>query len=317
MDISVVVPLYNEVESLPELTTWISRIMDENNFTYEIVLVDDGSNDGSWEMINKLRLNTPFIKGVKFRRNYGKSAALNTGFEKAQGDVIITMDADLQDSPDEIPALYRRITEDKYDLISGWKAKRYDPLSKTIPTKVYNWATRKMSGIDNLHDFNCGLKAYRKAVVKNIEVYGEMHRYVPVIAKWAGFTKIGEQVVEHRARKYGTTKFGMSRFINGLLDLLSIFFVGKFGRRPMHFFGVMGTLSFFTGTVIAIWLIADKLYDIAHHIKITRDVTDQPLFYIALVAIILGSQLFLTGFVAELVARSAPDRNRYQIEDVI
>ena len=291
--------------------------MDENNFTYEIVLVDDGSNDGSWEMINKLRLNNPFIKGVKFRRNYGKSAALNTGFEKAQGDVIITMDADLQDSPDEIPALYRRITEDKYDLISGWKAKRYDPLSKTIPTKVYNWATRKMSGIDNLHDFNCGLKAYRKAVVKNIEVYGEMHRYVPVIAKWAGFTKIGEQVVEHRARKYGTTKFGMSRFINGLLDLLSIFFVGKFGRRPMHFFGVMGTLSFFTGTVIAIWLIADKLYDIAHHIKITRDVTDQPLFYIALVAIILGSQLFLTGFVAELVARSAPDRNRYQIEDVI
>ncbi|MGY3212899.1 glycosyltransferase family 2 protein [Mucilaginibacter sp. HD30] len=317
MDISVVVPLYNEVESLPELTSWISRVMDENHFTYEIVLVDDGSNDGSWDMINKLRLNNQFITGVRFRRNYGKSAALNTGFEKAQGDVIITMDADLQDSPDEIPALYRRITDDKYDLVSGWKAKRYDPLSKTIPTKVYNWATRKMSGIDNLHDFNCGLKAYRKAVVKNIEVYGEMHRYVPVIAKWAGFTKIGEQVVEHRARKYGTTKFGMSRFINGLLDLLSIFFVGKFGKRPMHFFGTMGTLSFFTGTIIAIWLIANKLYDIAHHIKITRDVTDQPLFYIALVAIILGSQLFLTGFVAELVARSAPDRNRYQIDDVI
>lgn len=317
MDISVVVPLYNEVESLPELTSWISRVMDENHFTYEIVLVDDGSNDGSWDMINKLRLNNQFIRGVRFRRNYGKSAALNTGFEKAQGDVIITMDADLQDSPDEIPALYRRITEDNYDLVSGWKAKRYDPLSKTIPTKVYNWATRKMSGIDNLHDFNCGLKAYRKAVVKNIEVYGEMHRYVPVIAKWAGFTKIGEQVVEHRARKYGTTKFGMSRFINGLLDLLSIFFVGKFGKRPMHFFGTMGTLSFFTGTIIAIWLIANKLYDIAHHIKITRDVTDQPLFYIALVAIILGSQLFLTGFVAELVARSAPERNRYQIDDVI
>lgn len=317
MDISVVIPLYNEVESLPELTSWISRVMDENNFTYEIVLIDDGSNDGSWDMINKLRLNNPFITGVKFRRNYGKSAALNTGFEKAEGDVIITMDADLQDSPDEIPALYRRITEDKYDLISGWKAKRYDPLSKTIPTKVYNWATRKMSGIDNLHDFNCGLKAYRKTVVKNIEVYGEMHRYVPVIAKWAGFTKIGEQVVEHRARKYGQTKFGMSRFINGLLDLLSIFFVGKFGKRPMHFFGTMGTLSFFTGTIIAIWLICEKLYDIAHHIKITRDVTDQPLFYIALVAIILGSQLFLTGFVAELVARSAPERNRYQIDDVI
>nr|WP_294793430.1 glycosyltransferase family 2 protein [uncultured Mucilaginibacter sp.] len=317
MDISVVVPLYNEVESLPELTSWISKVMDENNFTYEIVLVDDGSNDGSWDMINKLRLNNPFIKGVRFRRNYGKSAALNTGFEKAQGDVIITMDADLQDSPDEIPALYRRITEDKYDLVSGWKAKRYDPLSKTIPTKVFNAATRKMSGIDNLHDFNCGLKAYRKAVVKNIEVYGEMHRYIPVLAKWAGFTKIGEQVVEHRARKYGTTKFGMSRFINGFLDLLSIFFVGKFGKRPMHFFGLMGTLSFFTGTVIAIWLLSNKLYDIAHHIKITRDVTDQPLFYIAIVAIILGSQLFLTGFVAELVARSAPDRNRYQIDDVI
>jgi len=317
MDISVVVPLYNEVESLPELTSWISRVMEENHFTYEIVLIDDGSNDGSWEMINKLRLNNPFIKGVKFRRNYGKSAALNTGFEKAQGDVVITMDADLQDSPDEIPGLYRRITEDKYDLVSGWKAKRYDPISKTLPTKLFNSATRKMSGIDNLHDFNCGLKAYRKAVVKNIEVYGEMHRYIPVLAKWAGFTKIGEQVVEHRARKYGKTKFGMSRFINGFLDLLSIFFVGKFGKRPMHFFGLMGTLSFFAGTVIAIWLLANKLYDIAHHIKITRDVTDQPLFYIAIVAIILGSQLFLTGFVAELVARSAPERNRYQIDDVL
>ncbi|MFD0748989.1 glycosyltransferase family 2 protein [Mucilaginibacter calamicampi] len=322
MDISVVVPLYNEVESLPELTSWISRVMDENHFTYEIVLVDDGSNDGSWDMINKLRLNNPFIRGVRFRRNYGKSAALNTGFEHAQGDVIITMDADLQDSPDEIPALYRRITEDKYDLVSGWKAKRYDPLSKTIPTKVYNWATRKMSGIDNLHDFNCGLKAYRKAVVKNIEVYGEMHRYVPVIAKWAGFTKIGEQVVEHRARKYGTTKFGMSRFINGLLDLLSIFFVGKFGKRPMHFFGLMGTLSFLLGFVLAVWIVAEKKYIIwqnaKHHLHIPyRDATDNPLFYFALVAILLGSQLFLTGFVAELVARSAPDRNRYQIDDVI
>lgn len=322
MDISVVVPLYNEVESLPELTSWISRVMDENGFTYEIVLVDDGSNDGSWDMINKLRLNNQFIRGVRFRRNYGKSAALNTGFEKAQGDVIITMDADLQDSPDEIPGLYRRITEDKYDLVSGWKAKRYDPLSKTIPTKVYNWATRKMSGIDNLHDFNCGLKAYRKAVVKNIEVYGEMHRYVPVIAKWAGFTKIGEQVVEHRARKYGTTKFGMSRFINGLLDLLSIFFVGKFGKRPMHFFGLMGTLSFFLGFVLAVWIVAEKKYIIWQNAKHNlhmpyRDATDNPLFYFALVAILLGSQLFLTGFVAELVARSAPDRNRYQIDDVI
>jgi len=317
MDISVVVPLYDEVESLPELTSWISRVMDENSFSYEIILVDDGSKDGSWEMIRQLRIDNENIKGIKFRRNYGKSAALNTGFEAVQGDVVITMDADLQDSPDEIPELYRRITEEKYDLISGWKAKRFDPISKTVPTKLFNAATRKMSGIDNLHDFNCGLKAYRKAVVKNIEVYGEMHRYIPVIAKWAGFTKIGEQVVEHRARKYGTTKFGMSRFVNGFLDLLSIFFVGKFGKRPMHFFGAMGTISFFTGTVIALWMIFDKLYDIEEHIKISRDVTAQPLFYIALVAIILGSQLFLTGFVAELVARSASERNKYQVEETI
>ena len=317
MDISVVVPLYDEVESLPELTSWISDVMKNNNFSYEIILVDDGSKDGSWEMIRKLNGHNPNIKGIKFRRNYGKSAALNTGFEAAQGNVVITMDADLQDSPDEIPELYRRITEENYDLISGWKAKRYDPISKTVPTKLFNAATRKMSGIDNLHDFNCGLKAYRKAVVKNIEVYGEMHRYIPVIAKWAGFTKIGEQVVEHRARKYGTTKFGMSRFVNGFLDLLSIFFVGKFGKRPMHFFGAMGTISFFTGTVIALWMIFDKLYDIEKHIKISRDVTAQPLFYIALVAIILGSQLFLTGFVAELVARSASERNKYQVEEVI
>jgi glycosyltransferase involved in cell wall biosynthesis len=317
MDISVVVPLYDEVESLPELTSWISRVMDENRFSYEIILVDDGSKDGSWEMIKKLQLNNPNIKGIKFRRNYGKSAALNTAFEVVKGDVVITMDADLQDSPDEIPELYRRITEEQYDLISGWKAKRYDPITKTVPTKLFNAATRKMSGIDNLHDFNCGLKAYRKAVVKNIEVYGEMHRYIPVIAKWAGFTRIGEQVVEHRARKYGKTKFGMSRFVNGFLDLLSIFFVGKFGKRPMHFFGAMGTISFFTGLVIAIWLITSKLYDIEHHIKYSRDVTAQPLFYIALVAIIVGSQLFLTGFVAELVARSAHERNKYQVEETI
>ena len=291
--------------------------MNDNKFSFEIILVDDGSNDGSWDMIVKLQQNNPFIKGIKFRRNYGKSAALNTGFEAAHGDVIITMDADLQDSPDEIPELYRRIIEEKYDLISGWKAKRHDPLSKTIPTKLFNTATRRMSGIHNLHDFNCGLKAYRKAVVKNIEVYGEMHRYIPVIAKWAGFTKIGEQVVEHRPRKYGKTKFGMSRFVNGFLDLLSIFFVGKFGKRPMHFFGSMGILSFLAGIVCVIWLISDKLYDISHHIKITREVTAQPLFYIALVAIILGSQLFLTGFVAELVSRSAPERNKYQVEDTI
>ena len=317
MDISVVVPLYDEIESLPELTSWISGVMDNNSFTYEIILVDDGSSDGSWEMIRKLHKNNPFIKGIKFRRNYGKSAALNVGFEAAEGDVVITMDADLQDSPDEIPELYRRITEEKYDLISGWKAKRHDPLSKTIPTKIYNAATRRMSGIHNLHDFNCGLKAYRKAVVKNIEVYGEMHRYIPVIAKWAGFVKIGEQVVEHRPRKYGKTKFGISRFINGLLDLMSIFFVGKFGKRPMHFFGTMGTLSFFAGTVMVCWIIWDKLYALSHGEKHIRDVTAQPLFYLALVAIILGSQLFLTGFVAELVSRSAPERNKYQVEEVI
>ena len=316
MNISVVVPVYDEVESLPELTSWITQVMSTNRFSFEIILVDDGSKDGSWEMICKLQQNNPFIKGIKFRRNYGKSAALNVGFEAANGDVVITMDADLQDSPDEIPELYRRIVEDKYDLVSGWKAKRHDPLSKTIPTKVYNWATRKMSGINNLHDFNCGLKSYRKAVVKNIEVYGEMHRYIPVIAKWAGFTKIGEQVVEHRSRKYGKTKFGMSRFVNGLLDLLSIFFVGKFGKRPMHFFGTMGVLSFVTGIVITIWMIADKLIALSKGL-LHREITAQPLFYIALTAVILGSQLFLTGFVAELVSRSAPERNKYQIEDTI
>ncbi len=317
MNISVVVPLYDEVESLPELTSWISQVMNDNSFTYEIILVDDGSKDGSWEMIKKLRQHNQNIKGIKFRRNYGKSAALNTGFDAAQGDVVITMDADLQDSPDEIPELYRRITEEHYDLISGWKAKRYDPISKTVPTRLFNAATRKMSGIDNLHDFNCGLKAYRKAVVKNIEVYGEMHRYIPVIAKWAGFSRIGEQVVEHRARKYGKTKFGLSRFVNGFLDLLSIFFVGKFGKRPMHFFGSMGTLSFLAGTICAIWIIVDKLNGLANHAKHVRDVTAQPLFYIALVAIILGSQLFLTGFVAELVARSGSDRNKYQVEEIL
>jgi len=316
MDISVVVPLYDEVESLPELTSWISRVMDEHRFTYEIIMIDDGSSDGSWDMINKLRKNNPFIKGIKFRRNYGKSAALNTGFEAAQGDVVITMDADLQDSPDEIPELYRRITEEKYDLISGWKAKRHDPLTKTIPTKIYNAATRRMSGIHNLHDFNCGLKAYRKAVVKNIEVYGEMHRYIPVIAKWAGFVKIGEQIVEHRPRKYGRTKFGVSRFVNGLLDLMSIFFVGKFAKRPMHFFGTMGVLSFLAGTIITIWIIREKLHNLAYHLPV-RQPTDNPLFYIALVAVIIGCQLFLTGFVAELVSRSSSERNKYQIEETV
>jgi len=313
VDISVVIPLYNEAESLPELIDWNRRVLEENGFSYEIVLVDDGSNDESWEVIEKLWSSNRNIRAVRFRRNYGKSAALNVGFDAAVGDVIITMDADLQDSPDEIPELYRRIKEEKYDLISGWKKKRHDPLSKTIPTKLFNSATRSMSGINNLHDFNCGLKAYRKEVVKSIEVYGEMHRYIPVLAKWAGFRKIGEQVVEHRPRKYGSTKFGFSRFINGFLDLLSIFFVGKFGKRPMHFFGSMGVLSFLTGLIMTIWLISDKLIDIAHNVKY-RNVTDQPLFYIALVAIIVGFQLFLTGFVAELVSRSSSERNNYQID---
>ena len=316
MNLSLVIPLYNEAESLPELCAWIKRVMDENSFSYEIILVDDGSNDGSWEVIQSLKKENAAITGIRFRRNYGKSAALNVGFEAAQGDVVITMDADLQDSPYEIPVLYKRIIDEKLDLISGWKKKRYDPLTKTIPTKFFNAATRKMSGIHNLHDFNCGLKAYRKEVVKSIEVYGEMHRYIPVIAKWAGFRRIEEQVVEHRARKYGSTKFGFSRFINGFLDLLSILFVGKFAKRPMHFFGTIGVLSFLTGFVITAWLIADKLIDIANG-QHYRNVTDQPLFYIALVAIIVGFQLFLTGFVAELVSRNSPERNSYHIGDRI
>ncbi|MBB2151452.1 glycosyltransferase family 2 protein [Pedobacter gandavensis] len=316
MDISIVVPLYNEEESLPELTSWIAKVMEANNFSYEILFVDDGSTDTSWSVIEDLKTQFNAVKGIKFRRNYGKSAALNVAFEAAQGDVIITMDADLQDSPDEIPELFRRIKEEKLDIISGWKKKRYDPISKTIPTKLFNAATRKMSGIQ-LNDFNCGLKAYRKEVVKTIEVYGEMHRYIPVIAKWAGFKKIGEQVVEHRARKYGVTKFGLSRFVNGFLDLLSIFFVGKFGKRPMHFFGSLGVLSFLLGTIMALWMIGVKLYHIAMLIPYKREITDQPLFYISLVAIILGSQLFLTGFVAELVTRNAPERNAYLIEKEI
>lgn len=316
MDISVVVPLLNEEESLPELTEWINKVMVDHNFSYELLFIDDGSTDSSWKVIEHLKLEFPAVKGVKFRRNYGKSAALNVAFEVARGDVIITMDADLQDSPDEIPELFRRLKEEKLDIISGWKKKRYDPVTKTIPTKLFNAATRKMSGIQ-LNDFNCGLKAYRSEVIKTIEVYGEMHRYIPVIAKWAGFKQIGEQVVEHRARKYGVTKFGLSRFINGFLDLLSIFFVGKFGKRPMHFFGSMGVLSFLVGTVMALWIIGEKLYHISMSIPYKREITDQPGFYIALVAIILGSQLFLTGFVAELVTRNAPERNQYLIEKEI
>lgn len=316
MDISVVIPLYNEAESLPELTSWISRVMEAHQFSYEIILIDDGSTDSSWETIERLKAGNQHISAIKFRRNYGKSAALNVGFVATQGDVVITMDADLQDSPDEIPALYRKIVHEDFDLVSGWKATRYDPPSKTIPTKLFNAVTRKMSGIHNLHDFNCGLKAYKKEVVKNIEVYGEMHRYIPVIAKWAGFTRIGEQVVQHYPRKYGVTKFGPGRFVKGFLDLLSIFFVGKFGKRPMHFFGSMGVISFLGGFIIAVWLIMEKLISIANDTTY-RNVTEQPLFFLALIAIIIGTQLFLTGFLAELVSRNGTERNTYQIERVI
>lgn len=317
MDISIVIPLYNEDESLPELHDWIKRVMETNNFSYEVIFVDDGSTDRSWEVIQELSKRNEHVRGIKFRRNYGKSAGLNVGFEATQGDIIITMDADLQDSPDEIPVLFKRMKEEKLDIISGWKKKRYDPLTKTIPTKLFNWATRKMSGINNLHDFNCGLKAYRSAVVKNIEVYGEMHRYIPVIAKWSGFKKIEEQVVEHRARKYGVTKFGLSRFVNGFLDLLSIFFVGKFQKRPMHFFGTIGTLSFLTGFIISVYIISEKLYRIYEGKQMGRDVTAQPLFYIALTMAIIGVQLFLTGFIAEMVGRNSPERNHYKIEEQI
>lgn len=317
MDISIVIPLYNEDESLPELHDWIKRVMEANNFSYEVIFVDDGSTDRSWEVIQSIAKSNPCVRGIKFRRNYGKSAGLNVGFEATKGDIVITMDADLQDSPDEIPVLFKRMKEEKLDIISGWKKKRYDPLTKTIPTKLFNWATRKMSGINNLHDFNCGLKAYRSAVVKNIEVYGEMHRYIPVIAKWSGFKKIEEQVVEHRARKYGVTKFGLSRFVNGFLDLLSIFFVGKFQKRPMHFFGTIGTLSFLTGFIISFYIIGEKLYRIYEGKQMGRDVTSQPLFYIALTMAIIGVQLFLTGFIAEMVGRNSPERNHYKIEENI
>lgn len=313
MNISVVIPLLNEDESLPELHEWIVKVMEENSFTYEIIFIDDGSKDKSWSVIETLSAKNIHVHGIKFRRNYGKSAALNVGFESALGDVIITMDADLQDSPDEIPGLYKMIINDGFDLISGWKKKRYDPISKTIPTKLFNLATRKMSGINNLHDFNCGLKAYKKDVVKSIEVYGEMHRYIPVIAKWAGFTKIEEREVAHRERKYGTTKFGLERFINGFLDLMSITFMSKFGKRPMHFFGLYGTLSFLAGGILTLWLIGEKIYKSAYLIP-TRDVTDKPLFYIALIAMVIGTQLFLAGFLGELVSRNSSSRNTYLIE---
>ncbi|HSI90097.1 MAG TPA: glycosyltransferase family 2 protein [Adhaeribacter sp.] len=313
LDISVVVPLLNEAESLPELTAWIARVMQANNFSYEVLLIDDGSTDTSWKIIQQLSAQNPAIKGLRFNRNYGKSAALNVGFKEAAGQVVITMDADLQDSPDEIPELYRLIKEEEYDLISGWKKKRFDPLSKTIPTKLFNGATRKLSGI-KLHDFNCGLKAYDRRVVKSIDVYGEMHRYIPVIAKWNGFTKIGEKVVQHQERKYGTTKFGLERFIYGFLDLMSITFVSRFKKRPMHFFGTMGTVSFVIGFLITAGLIAEKVIR-AFGNQRGRDVVDQPLFFLALAAVIIGMQLFLAGFLAEMISLSGAKKNEYLIRD--
>lgn len=311
-DISVVVPLYNEEESLPELEAWIRRVMEENKFSYEILFINDGSTDGSWDVIEQMSKTDPRVKGVSFRRNYGKSPALNTGFQRARGRVVITMDADLQDSPDEIPALYSMIVNDGYDLVSGYKQKRYDPLSKTIPTKLFNATARKVSGIKNLHDFNCGLKAYRSAVVKHIEVYGDMHRYVPYLAKLAGFDKIGEKVVKHQARKYGKTKFGLDRFVNGYLDLMTLWFTGKFGGKPMHFFGLLGSLMFFIGLVAAVVIGSIKIYHLIHHTPAIL-VTDSPYFYIALTMMILGSQLFLAGFIGELVVRNSHRRNEYEI----
>jgi glycosyltransferase involved in cell wall biosynthesis len=317
MDISVVIPLYNEAESLPELFAWIERVMKEHGFSFEVIFVNDGSTDGSWQVISDLAAKSDSVKGIKFRRNYGKSPALYCGFEQAQGDVVITMDADLQDSPDEIPELYRMIKEDGYDLVSGYKQKRYDPISKTLPTKLFNATARKVSGIKNLHDFNCGLKAYRKDVVKNIEVYGEMHRYIPYLAKNAGFDKIGEKVVHHQARKYGSSKFmGLNRFVNGYLDLLTLWFLSTFGKKPMHVFGFLGTIMFVIGFIAAFVIGADKLWCLANHIP-QRLVTDSPYFYIALTMMIIGTQLFLTGFVADLVSRSSQGRNDYQVEEVI
>lgn len=307
MDISVVIPLYNEEESLQELYLWIEKVMKSEGFSFEVLMIDDGSNDGSWQVIEALAATHPPLKGIKFQRNYGKSAALNEGFRHASGDVVITMDADLQDSPGEIPELYRMIVREGYDLVSGWKKKRHDPLSKTIPTRVFNWATRKMSGI-HLHDFNCGLKAYRLKVVKSIEVYGEMHRYIPVMAKWAGFKKIGEKVVQHQERKFGVTKFGMERFVNGFLDLISITFVTRFSRRPMHIFGLLGTLLFILGFVIALYLVYAKLFWMGYRM------TERPLFYFGLLAMILGTQLFVAGFLGELISRSSSERNHYLVE---
>jgi glycosyltransferase involved in cell wall biosynthesis len=315
MDISVVIPLLNEDESIGELHEWIKKVLPADKFSCEIIFIDDGSTDRSWQIIEELSRKDQNVRGIKFRRNYGKSAALSSGFKEATGEVVITMDADLQDSPEEIPELYRMIVQDGFDLVSGWKKRRHDPISKTVPSRFFNWVTRKTSGI-KLHDFNCGLKAYRNEVVKNIEVYGEMHRYIPVIAKYSGFTKIGEKVVAHQSRKYGVTKFGLDRFMKGFLDLLSITFVSKFGRRPMHFFGMIGTLMFLLGFIAAAWLGAQKIYNLQHGIKSIL-VTDSPYFYISLTMMILGTLLFLTGFLAEMISRLSVDRNRYLISKMV
>lgn len=307
MNISVVIPLLNEEESLPELAAWIERVMQENHLSYEVLFVDDGSRDGSWKIIEGLATQNPNLKGIKFRRNYGKAAALNVGFSNAAGDVVITMDADMQDSPDEIPGLYEMIRTGGYDLVSGWKKKRHDPISKTIPTRFYNWTTRRMSGI-KLHDFNCGLKAYKNDVIKSIEVYGEMHRYIPVIAKWAGFNRIGEKVVIHRKRKYGKTKYGFDRFLKGYLDLLTINFTARFGKRPMHFFGLLGSLLFLAGFIIAGYLAYEKFFLQAFKM------TERPLFFFGLLAMILGTQLFVAGFLGEMISRNSFEKNNYLIE---
>lgn len=315
MDISIVIPLLNEEESLPELHAWIKRVMDEHKYSYEIIFIDDGSTDGSWQILEGLKSDYPEVKAIRFRRNYGKSAALNIGFAQAKGKSVFTMDADLQDSPDELPEMHKMLWEDGYDLVSGWKKKRYDPITKTIPTKLYNWATRKMSGI-YLHDFNCGLKAYRNEVVKSVEVYGEMHRYIPVMAKRAGYEHIGEKVVQHRARKYGSTKFGISRFIRGPLDLLSISFVSKFGKRPMHFFGFWGAIAFIIGFLLTAYVLINKFIAIQRGVNQTL-VADNPIFYLSLVMLLLGSQLFMGGFLGELISRNAPDRNTYEVAEKI
>ncbi len=315
LDLSIVVPLYNEAESLPELVAWIDRVARKERLGYEVVLVDDGSNDGSWEVIERLRKQYPAVRGIGFARNYGKSAALYCGFAAAKGEVVITMDADLQDSPDEIPELRRMVLEDGYDMVSGWKKKRHDPLGKRLPSKFFNWTARTVSGI-KLHDFNCGLKAYRRNVIKAVEVYGEMHRYIPVLAKQAGFGRIGEKAVEHHARKYGMSKFGMERMVKGYLDLITVWFMSHFGRSPMYFFGSLGTLMFLLGGGTTAWIIAAKIYKQVHGLPL-RAVTDQPLFYLAILAVILGVQLFLAGFLGELVNRGSSDRNKYLIDKTL